>query len=156
MRRRDRGDLPQGRTAESVRSSGQPTAIVVRGTQLTSTKLTPQHPVLVDQVRDGFPFPSVQPTGQHSEDHLQRRGVDHEPQLTSRVARQTSADLWNTWGGYHSGVLKNVQSRAGCSRRHKSSAFGFSRNFSTSRFSAVPISQPVAQIVQNCLYEAIT
>ena len=86
VRRRDRGDLPQGRTADSVRSGGQPTAIVVRETQPTSAKLTPQEPVLFDQVRDGLPLPAVQPAGQHTQHHLQRRGVDHEPELISWLA----------------------------------------------------------------------
>ena len=51
---RCRGELPQRRTADSVRSGGQPTAIVVREMQATSTKLTPQQSILFDQVRDGF------------------------------------------------------------------------------------------------------
>src|SRR5262245_52273096 len=44
VRRRNRGDLPQDRTADSVRSDSQPTAILVRETQPTPTKLTPQQP----------------------------------------------------------------------------------------------------------------
>ena len=83
VRRRDRGDLPQGRTANSVRSGRQPTAIFVRETQPTSTKLTPQEAVLFNQVRDCLPFPAGQPAGQHTQHHLQRRGVDHEPDLIS-------------------------------------------------------------------------
>ena len=79
--RRDRGDLHQGGTADSVRSGSQPTAIVVRETQPTSIQLAPQEPVLLDQVRDGVPLPPVQPAGQHTEDQLQRPGVDHEPDL---------------------------------------------------------------------------
>ena len=46
--RRDRGDLPQGRTANSIRSGGEPTAIIVGETQPTSTKLPPQEPVLFE------------------------------------------------------------------------------------------------------------
>ena len=45
---RDRGDLPQGRTADSVRSGRQAAAIVVGETQPTPTELTPQEPVLFD------------------------------------------------------------------------------------------------------------
>jgi hypothetical protein len=59
IRRRDRGDLPQNRTAESVRAGGQPAAIVVRETQPPSTKLTAQQPVLFDQVRGCLPLPAV-------------------------------------------------------------------------------------------------
>jgi hypothetical protein len=81
--RRDRGDLPQARTADLVRSGRQPTAIFVRETQPTSTKLTPQEPVLFDQVRDCLPLPAGQPAGQHTQYHLQRREVNHEPDLIS-------------------------------------------------------------------------
>jgi hypothetical protein len=49
VRRHDRGDLTQGRTADSVRSRGQPTTIVVRQTQSTSAKLTPEKSVLFGQ-----------------------------------------------------------------------------------------------------------
>jgi hypothetical protein len=83
VRRRNRGDLPQDRTADSVRSGSQPTAILVRETQPTPTKLTPQKPVLFDQVHDGLPFLAIQPAGQHTEHDLQRNGVDHWPELTS-------------------------------------------------------------------------
>jgi len=86
VRRRDRRNLPQGLTADSVCSRRQPTAVFVRETQPTSTKLTPQEPVLFDQVRDCLPLPAVQPAGQHTEHDLQRREVDHELELISRVA----------------------------------------------------------------------
>jgi hypothetical protein len=86
IRRRDRGDLPQSRTADSERSGSQPTAIVVRDTQPTSTKLPPQEPVLFDQARDGVPLPAIQPAGQDTQHHVQRRGVDHEPELISRAS----------------------------------------------------------------------
>ena len=86
VRRGERGDLPQGRTADSGRSPRQPTAIVVRETQPTPTKLTPQEPVLFDQVRDCLPLPAVQPAGQHTEHDLQRREGDHELGLISRLA----------------------------------------------------------------------
>jgi hypothetical protein len=36
-----RGDLPQGRSADSVRAGRQPAAVVVRETQPTATELTP-------------------------------------------------------------------------------------------------------------------
>jgi hypothetical protein len=83
VRRRNRGDLPQDRTADSVRSGSQPTAILVRETQPTPTNLMPQKPVLLDQIRDGLPFLAIQPAGQHTEYDLQRNGIDHWPELTS-------------------------------------------------------------------------
>src|SRR4051794_27239694 len=51
VRRSDRRDFAQGRTPEPIRAGGQPPAIVVRKTQATATKLTPQEPVLFNQVR---------------------------------------------------------------------------------------------------------
>ena len=81
--RRDRDNIPQGRTAESVRSRRKSTAIVVREPQPTSTKLTPQESVFFDQVRDSVPLPAIQPTGQHHQHHLERGRVDHEPDLIS-------------------------------------------------------------------------
>jgi hypothetical protein len=57
VRRRDRGDLRQDRTADSVGSGGQPPAIVIRETQSTSAKLTAQKPVLFDEAGDGPPVP---------------------------------------------------------------------------------------------------
>jgi hypothetical protein len=42
----DRRDLAQDRTAEPIRTGGQPPAIVVRETQATATKLMPQEPIL--------------------------------------------------------------------------------------------------------------
>jgi hypothetical protein len=98
VRRHDRGDLPQDRTADSIRSRCQPTAIVVGETQPTSTKLTPQESILLDEVRAGVPLPAVQPAGQHIEHDLPRGDVDHTPELISWLARTLSADLWNTTG----------------------------------------------------------
>jgi hypothetical protein len=48
----------QSQETSSARASlsvGQPTAIIVGETQATSTKLTPQEPVLFDQVHEGCP-----------------------------------------------------------------------------------------------------
>jgi len=36
------------------------------------------------EARDPLPLPAIQPAGEHIQHHLQRRGVDHEPELTSR------------------------------------------------------------------------
>src|SRR5215470_15516939 len=79
-----------------MRSRGQPTPIRVGEPQPTSTKLTPQQPVLFDEVRDDIPLSAIQPAGQHHQHHLQRGEVDHEPELISRLTRRTSADLRNT------------------------------------------------------------
>lgn len=42
------------------------------------------------RVRDRLPLPAVQPAGEHAQHHLQRRGVDHEPELniTGRPERR--------------------------------------------------------------------
>jgi hypothetical protein len=59
VRRRDRGDLPQGRTANLVRSRRQLTSILVGESQPPSAKLTSQEAVPFDEVRDSFPLPPV-------------------------------------------------------------------------------------------------
>jgi hypothetical protein len=74
-------DRAQGSAAHAVHPRGEPSAVVVGETQWTSKKLTPQKPVLFDQVRECLPLPAVQPAGQHTEHHLQRHGVDHERSL---------------------------------------------------------------------------
>ena len=84
--RRDRRDLPQGRTAHAVRPRSQPSTIVVGETRSAGPKLTPQEPVLFDQVRDRLPLSAVQPAGEHAQHHLKRRGIDHGAELTSRAS----------------------------------------------------------------------
>src|ERR1700746_1887758 len=81
--------------AHPVRPRGEPSAIVVGETQSPDPKLSPQEPVLGDQVRDRLPLPAVQPAGQYAQHHLHRRGVDHEAELISRAGPKTSAELWN-------------------------------------------------------------
>src|SRR5262249_1457903 len=76
----------------------QASQVTLRETQPTFTKLTSQKPVLFDQVRNCLSLPAVRPAGQHTEHQVQRRGVDHEPELTSWLPRRISADLWNPTG----------------------------------------------------------
>ena len=92
VRSRDCCDVPQGRTAGSVHSHGKPTAIVIRETQPTVTKLTPQEPVLFDRIRDDFPLPVLQPAAQHTKHNPQRRQIDHELDLKSWLPWTMSAD----------------------------------------------------------------
>ena len=83
--------------AHPIRSGGQPAAIVIGQTQPPGPKLTSQEPVLFDQVGDRLPLPAIQPAGQHTQHHLQRRGVDHGSELISRAGLKTSAESWNTF-----------------------------------------------------------
>ena len=83
--RRDRGDFAQGRASDSVGSARQMTAIVVGEAQATVTELTPQEPVLFDQVRGCVPFAAIEPAGQYTDHHLQRRVVHHERELIPRL-----------------------------------------------------------------------
>jgi len=96
--RGDGGDRAQGRAAHPVRPRGEPSAIIVGETRSPDPNLSPQEPVLFDQVRDRLPLPAVQPAGQRARHHLERRGVDHEAELISRAGRNLSAELWNTTG----------------------------------------------------------
>ena len=83
VRRRDRGDLTQGRTAHAIRADGETTTLVVRKVQPSPTKLLSEYPVFFDEVREGVPLLMVQPASQRHQHHLQRREVDHAPELTS-------------------------------------------------------------------------
>jgi hypothetical protein len=67
VRRRDRSDLSQGRTADLVRPRGQSTAIVVRQSQSPVPELSTQEPVFFDQIRNRLPLSAVQPAGQHAQ-----------------------------------------------------------------------------------------
>ena len=96
VRRRDRGDLPQGRTANSVRSAGQPAAIVVRETQPTSTKLTPQEPVFFDQVRERL-----------SRSRRSSQPVSTISTICSAAGSITSRSLYHGWRERVSGHLWN-------------------------------------------------
>ncbi len=96
VRRGDRGNFPQHRTAHTVRPCSQPSALVVAEAQSPGPKLAPQKPVLFNQVRQRLPLPAIQPAGKHEQDHLERRGVDHESKRISRVGLNASAGKWNT------------------------------------------------------------
>ena len=86
VRRRDRGDLPEGRAADTERQGGQPAAIVVSQAQpVPSWHRRSRFP---RSGSDRLPLPAIQPAGQHAQHHLQRRGVDHGVELMSS-ARQT-------------------------------------------------------------------
>ena len=70
VRRGNRGDAPQDRTADAVGSRRQPMAILIREAQPTATNLAAQEPVLFDQIRNSFPVAVVQPAGPHPKHHL--------------------------------------------------------------------------------------
>jgi hypothetical protein len=64
---RDRGNLPQGRTAHAVRSRSQSSAIVVGEARSPGPKLAPQESVLFEQIRDRLTRRwSNQPVSAHS------------------------------------------------------------------------------------------
>jgi hypothetical protein len=70
VRRRDRGDLPQSRSAYPVCSSGQPLAIGICQVRAPGSELAAQEPVFFDQVGNCLPLQAIQPTGQHTQHHL--------------------------------------------------------------------------------------
>src|SRR5215468_8574517 len=98
VRCRDRGDLPQGRPTYPVCPRRQSSAIVVAQMQSPGPNLTPQEPVLFDQITNRLPLTAIQPAGEHTQHHLQRRWVNHEPELISRQGQKTSIENWNTTG----------------------------------------------------------
>jgi hypothetical protein len=44
-----------------------------------------QEPVLFNEVGDCLPLSPIQPSSEHAQHHLERHGVDHEPELISRA-----------------------------------------------------------------------
>jgi hypothetical protein len=96
--RRDGRDLPQGRAAHPVCPRRQPSAIVVGQTQPTPAKLATQEPVFFDEVGDRPLLPALQPASQHRQDHLQRCGVDHEPELISRAGLKDVGPVLEHYG----------------------------------------------------------
>ena len=74
----DRRDLPQGRAARPVRASRQPASIGIREPEPTPAQLSPDEPVLLDQVCNCLPLPAIKPAGQRPEHHLHRHDVDHD------------------------------------------------------------------------------
>jgi len=67
----DRGYLPEGRTADPVRSRGQPPAIVTRDAADVGQADGAGFDLLRSK-RNGMSLPAVQPPGEHHEHHLQR------------------------------------------------------------------------------------
>src|SRR5687767_6236445 len=67
----------RARAASRRRSVGE--------TQSAGPKLTPEEPVLFDQVRDRLPLSTVQPAGEHAQHHLKRRRIDHGAEITSQA-----------------------------------------------------------------------
>jgi hypothetical protein len=88
VRRRDRGDLPQGRTADSVRTRRQPAAIIIGQAHAPDAQLAAEAPVFFDQVGDDLPFSAGQPVGHDRQQQLKGRSIDHGPELTSRPRRE--------------------------------------------------------------------
>jgi len=70
VRRRDGGDLTEGRTAHAIRADGETTTLVVRNVQPSPANLVSQYPVFFDEVREGVPLPLVQPASQRHQHHL--------------------------------------------------------------------------------------
>ena len=81
----NRGDFLQNRSAHPVRPRSQPSAIVVGEMLSPGPKLAPQEPVLFNQIRHRLPLTTIQSANQHVQHHLERRGVDHEPEPISRA-----------------------------------------------------------------------
>jgi hypothetical protein len=93
-------DAAQGAPVHPVRPRGQPASIVVGQTQPPATELPAQEAVLFDQVRQRLPRPALQPAGQHQQQHLEGRWVDHERELISQqecfAVHNRSIELWDT------------------------------------------------------------
>jgi hypothetical protein len=66
-------------------ADGEPSSVGVRQPHPSRPELSAQEPVFDDQVGDDFAFVALEPTGEHQEQPLESRGVEHERQLISRL-----------------------------------------------------------------------
>jgi hypothetical protein len=70
--RGDRRDVEQAAAADPVRSSGQPSPVVISQPKSTAAELSTQESVLFDEGGQRLSFPAFQPTSQHQQHHLER------------------------------------------------------------------------------------
>jgi hypothetical protein len=84
----------------SVCASRELVPVVVRQAQASSTQLTPQHPILFHQIRQGIALPTIQPAGKNEDDQLQGRPVEHRRSLdhATRASGLRSVESWDTAG----------------------------------------------------------
>src|SRR5215204_3648157 len=75
--------LAQGRTAQPVGSRSNSPPVVIGEPEAPPAQLPPQDPILLDQVRQHFALPLVQPAGNREQQHLEGRDLDHVRELTS-------------------------------------------------------------------------
>jgi hypothetical protein len=66
----DRGDLPEGTSAQAVCPSRELAPVVVGQANASPTQLTPQHPILFHQIRKGIALPTIQPVGNNEQEQL--------------------------------------------------------------------------------------
>jgi hypothetical protein len=78
-------DLAQSAPTDADGADGEPTPIGVGQPDSSRPELPTEQPVFDDQVGDDFAFAMLEPTGEHQEQPLESRGVEHERQLTSRA-----------------------------------------------------------------------
>ena len=93
----DRGHLPEGTSAQPVCPSRESAPVVVGQAQASSTQLTPQHPILFQQIREGIALPTIQPAGKNEDEQLKGRRVEHRRSLDQAHASELqSAESWDT------------------------------------------------------------
>src|SRR5262245_17079777 len=80
----------KARRPTPVPPGGQSAPVVISQPETTPAKLSTKESVLFDEVGDRLSFPAGHPTGQHHQEQLQNRGVDHETELISRPRRGVS------------------------------------------------------------------
>jgi hypothetical protein len=111
VRRDDRRDVTQGLAAQPVGSRGKPPPVVIGESEAPPTQLPPQDPILLDQVRQHFALPPVQPAGHREQQHLEGRGVDHVREPTSPRFRMANR---GGRGVGHYGVMLEMFAASSC------------------------------------------
>jgi hypothetical protein len=76
------GNLTQYPSSQSMPHDGQSTPFAIGELALLPAQLTAEDAILLPQVRERLPFPTIQPPGQNREHHLESRRVDHDGSLS--------------------------------------------------------------------------
>jgi hypothetical protein len=90
--RGDRGELVQLVTTDANSPYRQAAPVGVSQAEARSAEVPAEYPILGNQVGEGITLAMLQPTGEHDEEQLEGRTVDHERQLTSPSGSEEGVD----------------------------------------------------------------
>jgi hypothetical protein len=95
---------------------------VLREPQTPLTDLPPKDAILFDQIRERFPLPAIEPTGDGQEQEPKHRQVDHERQLISRPLQNGRNPVDREVGHYGCSCACSKANAAACYRNTSKTA----------------------------------